>query len=83
MKPASTLSFWIISADIQPSNIFGYWRSQAGKDSYGEHREFSVAFANGSKVGLLKDFLARLARELHEECIYLRIGDETSLIYPQ
>ena len=67
----------------QAGNIFGYWRSEAGEDSYGEHREFSVAFANHSKVALLKGFLATLARELREECIYLRIGDETSLIYPQ
>src|ERR1700759_5715891 len=64
----------------QAGNIFGYWRSEAGEDSYGEHREFSVAFANDSKVGLLKDFLAKLARELHEECIYLRIGNETLLV---
>jgi hypothetical protein len=37
----------------QAGNIFGYWRSEAGEDSYGEHREFSVAFANDSKVALL------------------------------
>ena len=67
----------------QAGNIFGYWRSEAGVDSYGEHREFSVAFANDSKVQLLKDFLATLARDLGEECVYLRMGDETSLIYPQ
>jgi hypothetical protein len=67
----------------QAGNIFGYWRNDSGEDSYGEHREFSVAFANESKAGLLKEFLATLARELHEECIYLRLGDETSLIYPR
>ena len=67
----------------QAGNIFGYWRSESGEDSYGEHREFSVAFADDTKEGLLKDFLARLAGELHEECIYLRIGEETLLIYPQ
>jgi hypothetical protein len=64
-------------------NIFGYWRSEAGVDSYGEHREFSVAFADDTKADLLKDFLATLAGDLHEECIYLRVGDETALIYPQ
>src|SRR5579871_5562047 len=45
----------------QAGNIFGYWRSETGEDSYGEHREFSVTFANNSKAGLLKDFLATLA----------------------
>lgn len=67
----------------QAGNIFGYWRNDAAVDSYGEHREFSVAFADDTKSALLKDFLATLARDLHEECIYLRVGDETSLIYPQ
>ncbi len=28
----------------QAGNIFGYWRDDRGRDSYGEHREFSVAF---------------------------------------
>jgi hypothetical protein len=67
----------------QAGNIFGYWRSEGVADSYGEHREFSVAFTDDTKAGLLKSFLATLARDLHEECIYLRVGDETSLIYPQ
>ena len=67
----------------QAGNIFVYWRSQAGADSYGEHREFSVAFADDTKAGVLKGFLATLARDLHEECIYLRVGQEASLIYPE
>jgi hypothetical protein len=28
----------------QAGNIFGYWREENGRDSYGEHREFSVGF---------------------------------------
>jgi hypothetical protein len=66
----------------QAGNIFGYWRSPGAPDSYGEHREFSVSFEDESKVALLKDFLALLARDLNEDCIYLRVGDEASLIYP-
>src|SRR3984885_15060804 len=64
----------------QAGNIFGYWRSEGAPDSYGEHREFSVAFTDDTKAVLLKSFLATLARDLYEECIYLRVGDETSLI---
>jgi hypothetical protein len=67
----------------QAGNIFGYWRSEGAPDSYGEHREFSLAFTEYTKAALLKSFLATLARDLYEECIYLRVGDETSLIYPQ
>lgn len=62
-------------------NIFGYWKDSNGADSYGEHREFTVALADDAKAPLLKDYLASLARELDEECIYLRISGETSLIY--
>ena len=67
----------------QAGNIFGYWRTDGRADSYGEHREFSVAFADRTKAELLKGFLARLALELREECIYLRVGDEAFLVYPQ
>jgi hypothetical protein len=66
----------------QAGNIFGYWRSPGAPDSYGEHREFSVSFEDETKVGLLKDFLATLARDLREDCIYLRVGEDASLIYP-
>jgi len=66
----------------QAGNIFGYWRDSAGRDSYGEHREFSVAFVEHSKLPLLKEFVAKMAAELAEECDYLRAGNEASLIYP-
>jgi hypothetical protein len=66
----------------QAGNIFGYWRSEGAADSYGEHREFSVAFTDDSKTGVLKSFLASLARDLHEDCIYLRVAGKTSLIFP-
>ena len=66
----------------QAGNIFGYWRSEAGADSYGEHRQFSVAFSDDTKAGVLKAFLATLACDLDEECIYLLVGNEIFLIFP-
>ncbi|MDP9113788.1 MAG: hypothetical protein M3O20_08910 [Acidobacteriota bacterium] len=66
----------------QAGNIFGYWREGDGRDSYGEHREFSVAAPDSAKLPLLKQFLAQLARDLNEDCIYFRTGYEASLIYP-
>jgi hypothetical protein len=66
----------------QAGNIFGYWRDSAGRDSYGEHREFSVASVEDSKLPLLKSFVAQMAKELGEECIYLRAGRQASLIFP-
>src|SRR5579863_2155238 len=66
----------------QAGNIFGYWRDGLGHDSYGEHREFSVAFVDATKLPILKEFVAKMAQELAEECIYLRAGHTASLIYP-
>ena len=66
----------------QAGNIFGYWREGGGRDSYGEHREFSVASLDTSQLPMLKEFLARMAQDLNEECVYVRIGGIASLIYP-
>src|SRR3954454_13477560 len=55
----------------QAGNIFGYWRDSDGRDSYGEHREYTVALPEPSKLCTLKTFLAQTAKDLGEECIYL------------
>lgn len=65
----------------QTGNIFGYWR-EGDRDSYGEHREFSVAATQPAQIPALKEFLAGMASELKEECIYFRAGGTASLIYP-
>lgn len=31
------------------SNLFGYWKEPGGNDSYGEHRQFSVALTEERK----------------------------------
>jgi hypothetical protein len=63
-------------------NIFGYWKDARGRDSYGEHREFKVALRKQELAPVLKDFLAGIAQDIGEECIYLETGDETWFIYP-
>jgi hypothetical protein len=65
----------------QAGNIFGYWREN-GRDSYGEHREFTVAATDATRLPLLKEFLAAMARDLGEDCIYFRDDRTASLIYP-
>ena len=64
-------------------SIFGYWREGEDRDSYGEHRELSVASSDAVKIPMLKEFLAQVAHDLKEECIYLRTGHTAFLIYPQ
>src|SRR4051812_2240354 len=63
------------------SNLFGYWKDGNGNDSYGEHRQFTVALTTERKLPELKAYLARLARQMEEECIYLEIGGAATLIY--
>jgi hypothetical protein len=63
-------------------NIFGYWRDEAGRESYGEHREFRVALSEPGKAEALKAFVAEIAAAIHEDCIYMEIARESCLIYP-
>jgi len=42
-----------------------------------------VALADQTKLPLLKDFLARLSRDIEEDCIYLETGQTVTLIYGQ
>jgi hypothetical protein len=65
----------------QAGNIFGYWREDR-RDSYGEHREFSVAAQDPAQIPKLKEVLADMACDLEEECIYLRVSGTAALIYP-
>ncbi len=59
--------------------ISGYWKDAEGNPTYGEHNEYKVAIRE--KAETLKSYLARLAFELDEECIYLEVGRESSFIY--
>lgn len=63
------------------SNLFGYWKDEGGGNSYGEHRLFSVALVDEKKLPELKAYLATLARQMDEECIYLETGGSATLIY--
>lgn len=62
-------------------NIFGYWKDDAGKESYGEHKEYKVALLDDNRLPQLKQFLSRVCREIGEECIYLETGKEAFFIY--
>ena len=66
---------------VTSGTISGHWTDQAGTDRYGEHREYRVALAGPESVAAFEVFLAQLARDLGEECIYLETGGEISLVY--
>jgi hypothetical protein len=62
-------------------NIFGYWKDDRGEVSYGEHKEHKVALKNDRRLAVLRRFLAEIAAEMNEKCIYLESGKEASFVY--
>jgi hypothetical protein len=66
---------------VSSGSISGHWKDDTGHDHYGEHREYKVATTPGESRASLQVFLADLAREMGEECIYLEIGREITLVY--
>jgi hypothetical protein len=65
-------------------NIYGYFMGVEDPFAYDEHREFRVAFVDdvqGSKLAKLQHFLAELAEDISEECIYLEYGGAAMLVY--
>ncbi len=63
-------------------NIFGYWRNAAGKEFYGEHKEYKVSLLKKNEIRALEDFLSILAFEMEEESIYVSSGEDSWLLYP-
>ena len=64
-------------------NIFGYFQSETTE--YDELREFRVAFLEDKKkkkVPKLQKFLAKICKNIGEECIYLECGEDAMLVYP-
>jgi hypothetical protein len=68
---------------VETGNILGFWNDAHGREHYGEHRLFRVAFAAKEKVKVLEQFLARVAAEIDETSIYLETGEDAWLIYPE
>jgi len=67
---------------VASGNISGHWKDQAGVDYYGEHREYRVALPpSPTAQETLEVFLATLAHEMREACIYLEHRGESFLIY--
>ena len=67
---------------VSSGNISGHWKDHHGQDLYGEHREYRVALPRAAAAReTLELFLAALAHEMRETCIYLEYGGEAFLIY--
>jgi hypothetical protein len=66
---------------VSSGNISGHWKDDNGRDHYGEHREYRVALPSRAFSASLDVFLAGLAWEMGEECIYVEVASEIFLVY--
>jgi len=62
-------------------NISGHWKDDAGHVHYGEHRQYKVALPGPDSVASFEVFLAELAADMGENCIYIELSREIFLIY--
>jgi hypothetical protein len=66
---------------VTSGTVSGYWREEDGSQSYGEHREFTVALHDDRGLPELKRFLALTGRRLCESCLYVEVAGSAELLY--
>jgi hypothetical protein len=66
---------------VTSGTVSGYWREEDGTQSYGEHREFTVALHDNAGLPELKRFLALTGRRLCESCLYVEVAGSAELLY--
>lgn len=66
---------------VSSGNLSGHWKDDHDHDHYGEHRQYKVALAGEASIHSFQLFLADIAAEMREECIYIELGREIFLVY--
>ena len=66
---------------VSSGNISGHWKDDHGHDHYGEHRQYKVALPAEESVRSFEVFLAEIAADMDEDCIYMELGRDIFLIY--
>ncbi len=72
--------FGAYSASMVPS--FGFWKNALEAMTTDECVVFEVSFDGKEKIPILIKKLAELALEIKEDCIYLKAGQYSCLVYP-
>ena len=65
---------------VTAGNISGYWKDESGREQYGEHREYKIAFSDERQIPPVEKHIAHLAAELGEEFIYCEYDDRAFLL---
>lgn len=62
---------------------FGIWRSSGSRVFQDECRLYEVSFPGKKRIPVLLKKLVEIADAIGEECIYLKAGQYTCLVYPK
>lgn len=73
--------FGAYSASVVPN--FGFWRNITKAVISDKCAVYEVSFDGKDKIPTLVKKLAKLALEIKEECIYLKAGQYSCLVYPK
>jgi hypothetical protein len=66
---------------VSYTNSTGWWKAQDGTRHFDKHREYKVSFPGKERIAKLDEFLAQIATEIGEECIYVETGEDSWLVY--
>ena|SRR3989338_7786853 len=74
-------NFGAYTTSVIPS--FGVWKKEKRAVISDECREYEVSFLGKEKIPLLLKKLAEIATFIGEECIYVKAGQYSALVYPR
>jgi hypothetical protein len=60
----------------------GEWSGQHEESVYDESRPYFVAFLGKERIPILLEFLAAIAKEIKEECIFVGAGQYSGTVAP-
>jgi len=61
---------------------FGFWRNAKKVSICDECREYEVSFMGKERIPVLLKKLAEIATLIQEDCIYVKAGQYSGLVYP-
>ena len=62
---------------------FGFWKNAERATISDECRIYEVSFLGKDRIPVLLKKLAKVAAQIEEECIYVKAGQYTALVYPK
>lgn len=65
-----------------PTPFSGEWSSQHKESVYDESRLYFTAFLGKERIPILLEFLAAIAKEIEEECIFVGAGQYFTQVAP-